>query len=77
MEGPLYGETTKVQKTLFYGATIIFGLFTLAAILTCVIVAIMDKHFGHLVLVFSLIVLTVAIVFMVSYCDYSSSSTFF
>jgi len=64
MEGPLYGETTKGQKALFYIVTIGFGLLTAAAVLACVIVAFIDKNFSHFVLVFGLAALTVTVILM-------------
>ena len=65
MEGPLYGETTKQQKTLLYAMAIALGILTVAAILACVIVSFMDKKYSHIILVIALVVLTVAIVLFV------------
>lgn len=65
MEGPLYGETTKQQKTLLYAMAIALGILTIAAVLGCVIVAFMDKNYSHFLLVIALVVLTVAIVLFV------------
>lgn len=65
MEGPLYGETTKQQKTLLYAMAIGLGILTIAAVLGCVIVAFMDKKFTHFILVIALVVLTAAIVLFV------------
>ena len=62
MEGPLYGETTKQQKTLLYAMAVGLGILTIAAVLGCVIVAFMDKKFTHFILVIALVVLTAAIV---------------
>jgi len=64
MEGPLYGETTKGEKALFYIVTIGFGLLTVAAVLACVIVAFMDKNFSHMILVIALAIITITVVLM-------------
>lgn len=67
MEGPLYGETTKQQKTLLYAMAIGLGILTIAAVLGCVIVAFMDKNYSHFLLVIALVVLTAAIVLFVCF----------
>ena len=67
MEGPLYGETTKQQKTLLYVMAIALGILTIAAVLGCVIVAFMDKNYSHFILVIALVALTVAIALFVCY----------
>lgn len=67
MEGPLYGETTKQQKTLLYAMAVGLGILTIAAVLGCVIVAFMDKKFTHFILVIALVVLTAAIVLFVCF----------
>jgi len=64
MEGPLYGETTKAQKIVMYAVGIAFALFTVAAVIVCLIFAILDKHWGHFVLVLAILLLVLTSVFM-------------